>query len=447
MMAAEVSMAKLLKNDGRSFTFSHHGRTYCVPFGRKLVPRNATARKGGHIASVTDNATGHPLARWGTVPKQRIQLASLAEDYDLSSFVIEGEALPPERTPMPTKGEVSALVIVTAQIAGLPLEVVEGEWVTLRSLFEPFGKRVASQLDSLGGPIVDGKNEARTEGWAKLRKFPLSPRMLTGNRAENLTRDGWCVHRSHAAQAIADLSTAGMDDNIRASFVAFKRECAGALDAYFTKGVAENPRMVAAPVAEIPAWSRALLEALGSSVVEAKGEIKAMRGDVEAVAGMVAEVDKRKVDRAEVEALREEIRAATEAPKERPVATVSSLEAMSVSNALRALGLPRDRNSMHKFAFGRVLFQALDRSGHTGRTWPVSKDAIERARPHVERALAAMRRDGFAIDDGGLLTYVAGGRQFEIDTLIRHMLKAMRDVPGGGHGTGSAPAQGSLGLG
>jgi hypothetical protein len=291
-------MAKLISKDDRAFTFEHRGRVYCVPFGRKLTKRNPTGRELGHIAAVSDSGHGNPQARWGTKPKQKISLASLAEDYDLSSMVIEGDPLPVERTPMAAKGETGALTIVTASIAGLPLEMVEGDWVTLRSLFEPFGKEVHKQI-------------ARLETWAKLGKVQLRPRGAPGNLPESEVRT---IHRTHVAQAIAELDTRGMDEDILKGFIAFKRECADALDAYFTKGVAENPRMVAAPVADIPAWSRALFEALGSSVVEvktfastsaaeAKGEIKAVRGDVEAVAGMVAEVDKRKADRTEVEAM------------------------------------------------------------------------------------------------------------------------------------------------
>lgn len=122
----------------------------------------------------------------------------------------------------------SKLVRVEAEIAGLPLEVVDNEWVTLRSLFEPFGKRVGEQI-------------RRLQEWADLRKLHLTARASDND----FTRlETWTIHRTQVAQAIAELDPRGMSDEVREAFVRFKRECASALDAYFNKGVATNPRLV-----------------------------------------------------------------------------------------------------------------------------------------------------------------------------------------------------------
>jgi len=78
--------------------------------------------------------------------------------------------------------------------------------VTLRSLFEPFGKDVSKQIE-------------RLQAWANLRRFSLRPRGVTENRAENLMRDSWVIDRRHVAQAIAELDPRGMADDVRAGFV------------------------------------------------------------------------------------------------------------------------------------------------------------------------------------------------------------------------------------
>jgi hypothetical protein len=166
--------------------------------------------------------------------------------------------------------ELPPVAIVTAEIAGLPLEVVENEWVTLRSLFEPFGKRTSEQL-------------ARLREWANLRQFSLTARTLTGKSAENLTRESWAIHRDHVPQAIAELDPRGMPEEVKIGFVRFKRECAAALAAYFFAGKAENPRAQPSNLLD------AVAKMLAGGVVEAKADAAAAKAHAEEVRRVAAE--------------------------------------------------------------------------------------------------------------------------------------------------------------
>jgi len=93
------------------------------------------------------------------------------------------------RRPRLAPAEPAHTIVVQAQIAGLPLEVVEGEWVTLRSLFEPFGKDVSKQI-------------GRLETWANVEKMLIRPR---SGSTDPRAKEAWCIDRRHVAQAIAEL--------------------------------------------------------------------------------------------------------------------------------------------------------------------------------------------------------------------------------------------------
>lgn len=84
-----------------------------------------------------------------------------------------------------------------------------------------------------------GNQIERIQSWAKVRKFQATSRKSPGNLPEN---EVWAIHHEHAAMAIAELDPRGMPENVKGAFERFKRECAAALSAYFTKGVAVNPR-------------------------------------------------------------------------------------------------------------------------------------------------------------------------------------------------------------
>lgn len=250
-----------------SVLFETGGRRYQLPLPTSVKPRNRNARE----RTITRVDSLRECAFFQDGGRATL-LASLAADYDLTAFLEAGEALPnppPERTVVEcedagpvTADEVSAVIngparIVVVNIAGLPLEVVKNEWVTLRSMYEPFGKRVDKQIEGL-------------KGWANVAKFWLTPRGCADKRAENLPAiETWCVHRAHAAQAIADLSTVGMTEEIRTAFVKYKRECASALDAYFTTGKAENPRL---PAPSDP-WT--ILRAVADGTLQLQADVKA----------------------------------------------------------------------------------------------------------------------------------------------------------------------------
>lgn len=118
--------------------------------------------------------------------------------------------------------------IVVANIGGQSLEVVDGEWVTLRSLFEPFEKEVSKQVD-------------RLDTWANLQKVRLPSRGGAEKRAENLPpSETWTIHRSHVAMAIAELDPRGMSPSVRDGLIRYKRVCAPALDDYFSRGSRGN---------------------------------------------------------------------------------------------------------------------------------------------------------------------------------------------------------------
>jgi len=266
-VASRTSQILELTDD--AVLFLSGGRRFRLPIPSEVAARNPSTR-GRFIASV-DHVDGREDGRvWFTDGGRATLLSSLVADYDLSPFIEEGETLPnPPQARLfseqesPTEvvveaGPVTTQVasIVVATIAGLPLEVVEGEWVTLRSLYEPFGKRVDKQIDGL-------------KGWALVRKFRLTPKGVDANSA-GIPNDAWCVHRTHAAQAIADLSTMGMSKDVLAAFVKYKRECASALDDYFTTGKAENPRLVHTPT---DPWT--ILKAVSDCTLELRTEIRA----------------------------------------------------------------------------------------------------------------------------------------------------------------------------
>lgn len=205
---------------------SYVRRELTIPIGALLTDRHGGRPKLlGLFSDGRISVEGH----------RPFQPLSFEANFVLDEFLTQGHIRHPKQPDVaiqPHKEaahkDVSASV-VRAEIAGLPLEVVDGEWVTLRSLFEPFGKGVAKQVDRLGT-------------WASLRKFRLASR----GRDNDFNRlETWAIDRTHVAQAIAELDPRGMSDDVRAAFVRFKRECAAALDAYFTKGQAHNPRFEA----------------------------------------------------------------------------------------------------------------------------------------------------------------------------------------------------------
>lgn len=278
-MSTRNAALRVVDTNAFCFDLPARERSYRVPFAVPLKPRNPAIGRDRSVARV-DGTWGENARIIFADGGRRSTIGSLCYDYDLSSYAVEGDALPAspiprgdgapspgdgedadvlaEETPEPAAGSEA---IVVASIAGLPLEVVQNEWVTLRSLYEPFGKRVDKQIASLSG-------------WALVRKFRLTPKGVDGDSVAAIPNDAWCVHRTHAAQAITDLSTVGMPEDIRTAFIKYKRECAAALDAYFTTGAAVNPRIAPAAGPDVTA----ILDAIRGVVVSAtQAELQSVR--------------------------------------------------------------------------------------------------------------------------------------------------------------------------
>lgn len=202
---------------------------FSVPIGAELRSRDHRAKR---LSGATD--TGHAI-----LDGRCVKPSSVMAHYDMSPYQVTGLVRPSVPTPQVELFERPSTSIVRADIAGLPLEVVEDEWVTLRSVFGPFGKEVGEQLP-------------RLQEWAgeKLRKFPLPSQTVEGNQAKRASSlQTWCIRWRAVPMAIAELPIRGMSEEIRAGLVRFKRECEDALAAYFFDGRAENPRaIIKAPI-------------------------------------------------------------------------------------------------------------------------------------------------------------------------------------------------------
>jgi hypothetical protein len=199
------------------------GRRYDLTFGVELTPRNEHGRKGGAIAAIDRDGDGEICLRWGTKPAMRVAFESLEKDYDLTAFVIAGDALPPvppERiaSSVPEVVEIDGYEgLATVDVDGDRLEVVEldGEgWVSLGSLCRPFGKDPKEQRSILGG-------------WARTRRGRLTTR--------GGVQDALLLHHKDAPMFVARLNARGMNEETRSKHQRYLRLCADVLGAYFTR--------------------------------------------------------------------------------------------------------------------------------------------------------------------------------------------------------------------
>lgn len=72
------------------------GRQYDLPYGVELKPREGSnGRTGGAIGGTARDDDGTICLKWATKPQSRIAFESLEKDYDLSPFIVTGEARPP----------------------------------------------------------------------------------------------------------------------------------------------------------------------------------------------------------------------------------------------------------------------------------------------------------------------------------------------------------------
>lgn len=290
-----------------SFTFESGGRTYRVPFRARLQPRNPHTRERSCVLvhGLPGEDARVQLSDGGRKPK----LSSLAVDYDLTPYVVEGGALPvprPERAcaedserraaalhaqgprdadssgseeviaadlaPAPASNgrgggvdgdEVTALS--TLSFDGDVLEVVQIEglgWVSLPSLLRPFGKRV----DAAAGLL---------SGWARTRMEWLAHPSRTGvQNARSMTT---LLHIEDAPLLIARLDGRGMSPEMKAKHARYLRHVAGVLAEHFGLRPAAPP-----PVAPIDPW--AAIRAIAGGAVELQGRVAQVEGQVSTAA-------------------------------------------------------------------------------------------------------------------------------------------------------------------
>lgn len=279
--------AELIEVRPESFTFrvecaTKEPRHYRVLFGVLLKSRFGRRDRvvskvygSGHFARVAFADGG-----------RKTELASLAYDYDLAQHQLEGapalperaedvaiaDTIPPPPPSVPVEEPGPAPALATLSFDGDALEVVEidGEgWVSLPSLLRPFGKRV----DATKGLL---------EGWARVRVEFVAPIQDGSNdpRAKATT----LLHADDAPLLVARLDGRGMDEVTKSKHARYLRECAAVLTAYFTRGVAVNPRVVAPgldPVlAELLRGQQAIAGQLAGRVVEVDSKIERVAADV-----------------------------------------------------------------------------------------------------------------------------------------------------------------------
>lgn len=377
-MRVAVVSSEVLSRDGVGFCWG--GRTYNVPFNVAIRRRSMSpgGRDNQRILSVDTERSGRWSVRWSGLPRRTTLLSSLAKDYQLDDFLVDddGKGRREPRGHGAPKVEAESVgpcaVIVVATIAGFPIEVVDGEWVTLRSLFEPFDK-------------VASRNFARLQTWADMRKVRLPPRMGSWASDGNFISDSWTIHRKHVAQAIGEISQRGMSDNVRTAFARFKRQCAAEMEAHFTHEAAVSPHLAKSH------WSADGPREDASKVAKRESELGSARG--------------------------------LEAPaRSKHVAQLSEVRMLDV---LRSLGLPEDtqRGKRHHYRFAEVVFAAVTRCG---MTWPMVN--VDELREMVSKSVAKMHQLGFAVGDRYLLQYHGHKRQPHFNTLLDHMLRALIEV-------------------
>lgn len=186
-------------------------------------------------------------------------------------------------------GRSTALEIVTFD--GDPLECVteDGEpYVSIPAVCRPFGKRA----DDEAGRLL-------AEGWARTR-------MLRVPDAKGVEQPTNCIHVDDVHALIFGFSRKGMDEAVVEKWIKYKKECAGALAAYFHRGVAVNPRAdTDAVLAEI-ANLRGRLDLLDGDTVRkadlaalaTKDDLGAMKIEIARIAISPASTNKIGPDRA-----------------------------------------------------------------------------------------------------------------------------------------------------
>ena len=259
---------------GLGFSFSSSGRRYTVPLGKPIAARNPNTRS--RVIGSVEGEIGQDARVRFTDGGRPARLSSLVVDYDLTPFVVEGEALPVPRHECaealhegaPEDDEVTSLS--TLSFDGDELEVVQIEglgWVSLPSLLRPFGKRV----DHARGLL---------DGWARTRLERLTGTHLQAGCARGNASDVTLLHIEDAPLLIARLDGRGMDEATKAKHARYLRHVSGVLAEHFglrqpTPVAAIDPNLVALLkgqqdlMAQLAASTRAELATVGHRVDEA----------------------------------------------------------------------------------------------------------------------------------------------------------------------------------
>lgn len=276
--------AELIEVRPESFTFRVECTTKEPRYFRVLLGalmRSRFGRRDRVVARVY--GSGH-FARVGFADGGRkVELASLAYDYDLAQYQLEGapplpehapsreprgddvataDTIPPPPPSEPVEEPGPAPVLVTLSFDGDELEVVEIDgtgWVSLPSLLRPFGKRV----DHAKGLL---------EGWARTCVEFVAPRLAGSN--DSRVKATTLLHAEDVPLFVARLDQRGMPDEVKAKHARYLREVAGVLAAYFQRGVAVNPRVVAPGLDPVLAELLRGQQALMAQVVGTAGEAK-----------------------------------------------------------------------------------------------------------------------------------------------------------------------------
>lgn len=289
--------AELVEVGVGTFTFrveclTKKPRYFRVPFGTLL--RSRFGRRDRVVASV--RGSGHFARVAFADGGRKTELSSLAYDYDLAAYQLEGAPPLPERAepreerdedvavadtipPPPPSAPVQepGLALATLSFDGDELEVVELDgtgWVSLPSLLRPFGKRADHA-------------KALLDGWARTTTARLSTPRQTGSARGN-AREVTLVHASNVPLVIARLDGRGMDPATKEKHARYLQHVDGVLADHFGvprwRGAAANSRAVAPgldPVlAELLRGQQAIAGQLAGRVVEVNSKVEQIAGEV-----------------------------------------------------------------------------------------------------------------------------------------------------------------------
>lgn len=253
-----------------SFTFESGGRTYRVTFANRLQPRNPHTNP--RVPVLIHGLLGEDARVEFSGGGRKPRLSSLAVDYDLTPYLIDGDGLP---VPRPERGSAEERPVVVAagarseeedEVAALSTLTFDGDalevvrldglgWVSLASLCRTFGKDPKEQRGLL-------------EGWARVRTGRVSTR--------GGVQDAHLLLHEDVPLFIARLNRRGMSQDLQEKHTFYLRHVARVLAEHF--GLLHVP---AAPAPTDP-WSA--IRAIAGGAVELQGRVERVEGQVSTAA-------------------------------------------------------------------------------------------------------------------------------------------------------------------